>query len=362
MGKMRKVSKMNRILRCQLLILSMFCSLGLVGISCSSASEQEIKPKETMYVSVFLVPGEKMMLVKNIILNFEDVITGPPVNITIPAFNNGFTGAKCELIREARKCIIHFEINHSSVIGGSAANTYADIIAQEFLNVFGYTGLNKTYEFQETKGTTVVTRKVFGDIDYNVQKVSLFLKYKPVSGCFSKLINDRLLNKYVITEDPVNAIHPTYTLKKNLDLSFSWSFEIISTTSTTFPSDIKEYTDVIDLKELLNSNVPIVETPCQQASLIIVIQNITRVDADKTYIIDIKDIWPEGYIIANSELLPDSVDIKYEPLTPVENVIINISISPSTSDQNPFIPILVAIATTAFIAFFFILRKKRRRR
>jgi hypothetical protein len=316
-----------------------------------------------MYVSVFLVPGEKMMLVKNIILNFEDVITGPPVNITIPAFNNGFTGAKCELIRQARKCVIHFEINHSSVIGGSAANTYADIITQEFLNVFGYTGLNKTYEFQETKETTIVTRKWFGYIDYNVQKVSLFLKYKPVNGCFSKLINDRLLNKYVITEDPVTGILPTYTLKKNLDSSFSWSFDILCSTSTTFSSDIKEYTDVIDLKELLNSNVPIVETSCQQAAIIIVIQNITRVNADRTYIIDIKDIQPEGYTIENSELLLDSVDIKYEPLTPVENIIINISISPSTSDQNPFIPILIAIAVTAsIIASFFILRKKRRRR
>jgi hypothetical protein len=364
MGKIGKVSKINGILRCQLLILSIWlCSLGFVGIPYGLAGEQEIKPKEAMFVSVFLVPGEKMMLVKNVILNFEDVIIGPPVNITIPAFNNGFTGAKCELIRQARKCVIHFEINHSSVIGESAANTYADIVAQEFLNIFGYTGLNKTYEFQETKETTIVTRKWFGYIDYNVQKVSLFLKYKPINGCFSELINDRLLDKYVITEDPVSGILPTYTLKKNLDSSFSWGFEIMSSTSTTFSSDIKEYTDAINLKELLNSNIPIVETPCQQASIIFVIQNITRVNADKTYIIDIKDIRPEGYTIAKSELLPDSVDIKYEPLTPIDNITIDINVNSSTSDQNPFILILIliAIAVTTLIIAFFLLRKKRKR-
>ena len=366
MGKIGKVSKINGILRCSLLILLLWlCFLGLVCISCSSASGQEVKPKETMYVSIWLDANKwTVTLVKNVIFYSENVAIELPLNSTLPAFSNGFIGVKCELIPEARKFVLYFEITHSSVIGNITANDYADDIIQEFLKAFGYTGMSRVYEYQETVGSTIVTRKTFGSLDYTIENVSPFFKYKPADSCFSRLINDRLLSKYV-PGDSVTSIHPIYTLKKDANSAFSWNFEVRTTTSTGFSPNIKEYADVIDLKELLNSNIPIVETPCQQASIIFVIQNITRVNADKTYITDIKDIRPEGYTIAKSELLPDSVDIKYEPLTPIDNITIDINVNSSTSDQNPFILILIliliAIAVTTLIIAFFLLRKKRKR-
>jgi len=340
----------------QLLMLLLFSAICLnIAYTPCTGKQESSDIKEIMYVSVFLVPRQTVELVTNVILVFDSLTTGPSVNTT--AFANEFIWAKCELIGEGRKYVIYFEISHSSVIGETLANASADVIAQEFLNAFGYTGLTNVNDFQDTTNTTIISRKTFGYLDYNIQNSALFLKYKPVNGCFANLINERLLSKYVVN-DGVSGIHPIYTLKKNADSSFSWSFEIRTTTSKTLPSN--DYADLIDVKELLNSSMPIVETPSQQAAIIIVIENITSWSG-KTYVIDIKEVHPEGYVIQDSELLPNSVDIKYEPLSfPIENITIDISINPLNPEQNPLIPIGIAIVATALIAsLFFVLRKKR---
>jgi len=361
-GKTKKNQKM-RLARpkrfSQLLMLLLFSAICLnIAYTPCTGKQESSDIKEIMYIGIIPDPGEKMELVKNVELDFYNLTTGPPVNTTLPAFANGLLGTKCELISEVKKCVLYFEISHSSVIGETLANVYTDVIVQEFLNAFGYTGLTNINEFQNTTGTTIITRKTFGYLDCNIQDVSLFLKYKPVNGCFAKLINERLLNKYVANYSPVSAIRPAYILKKNTDSSFSWSFIINTTTCETFPSD--DYADLIDVKELLNSSMPIVETPSQQAAIIIIINNVTTWHG-KTYVIDIKEIHPEGYVIQDSEFWANSVDIKYEPLSfPIENITIDISINPLNPEQNPLIPIGIAIVATVLIAsFFFVLRKKR---
>jgi len=339
-----------------LLILLLGLCIDFAFIYCSRAQATS-ESNETMYVSVFLVPGQTVRLVTNVHLDFDSLMTGPSVNTT--AFTNEFIGAKCELIREAKKCVLYFEISHSSVIGETLANASADVIAQEFLSAFGYTGLTNINEFQNTTGTTIITRKTFGYLGYTIQNVALFLKYKPANGCFAKLINERLLSKYVVADDPLSAIHPTYILKKNADSSFSWSFRIVAITSEILPST--DYVGLIDVKELLNSNTSIVETPDQHTAIIITIENITSWSG-KTYIIDIKNIQPEGYVIQDSEFWTNSVDIKYEPLSsPIENITVVISIHSPTSDQNFLIKIGIAIAVSAIIiaAFFFVLKRKK---
>jgi hypothetical protein len=366
MKKIKKNQEMRlaRPKRISQLLMLLLVSAICLGIACTPCTGKQGSSdiKEIMYVGIIPDPGEKMELVKNVELHFYDLTTGPPVNTTLPAFANGLLGTKCELVREARKCSISFEINYSSAIGETQAYAYADTVAQEFLGVFGYTNLNNISKAKEVIGTTIRIYSLFGRLDYTTQTVSMFLKYKPVNGCFAKLISDELLRKYVITEGP-DIMESTYTLMKNAQSGFLWDFKIIVSSVKTWPSDAKEYRDVIDVKELLNITTPIVETPSQQSAIIIVIKNVTMWHG-KTYAIDIKEIHPEGYVIQDSEFWTNSIDIKYEPLSsPIENITIDISIDPSNSDQSPFIAVGIATAVIAMIiAFFFICRKKTKRR
>jgi hypothetical protein len=333
----------------------------MIFVPCTGKQESS-DLKEIMYIAIIPDPGEKMELVKNVEFHFYDLTTGPTVNTTLPAFTNGLLGAKCELIREARKCSIVFEINYSSTIGETQSSVYADSVAQEFLATFGYQNLDNVSKAIDVIGTTIRVYTLFGKLDYTFQTVAMFLKYKPTNGCFANLISDELLRKYVITDGP-DIIEATYTLTKNDQSGFLWNFKMIASSVKTWPTDAKEYIDTIDLKELLNATTPIVEKPSQQSAIIIVINNVTAWQG-KTYTVVIKGINPEGYTIQNSEFWADSIDIRYEPLnSPIEDIAIDISIDGPASDQSVLIPVGIAIAVTIpVVASFFFLRKRRKGR
>jgi len=369
MEKIEKISKTIkrsiRISRLSLLLLLLLCfNITVCPHKTAYCTEEQQESKERMSVSAFVFPSSgKLYTVRNIVLEFSDIGTGPSVNLTRLAFNDGFSVVKCEIIGQGKKCFLRFASNYSSTIGENKAVTYADIVCSEFLNAFDYKGLNNTYKSQNVIGTNIVITRDYGYMEYNTQIESSFLRYKPING-FGKFI-DGLLTKYVITEDPDKGLIPAYTLKKSAYSSFSWDLEIDITMKETLSQDAKEYR--IDLKELLNTSEPIVEIPHQQSSIVIYVQNRTiSIDSNNKIVFNVISIQPDGYTIGPCEdYLKQFFDLKisYDSLNlPIENIDINISIKFLNSNWNVLVALMIITTITVSIVSFFVLKKKRRRR
>ena len=351
------------------------CTMSLMQLFCSSTivSAQSTKSNETMTVQVFFAfpPAENVYLEKKVILDFNDMTTGPNVNTSIPAFGKDFIGARCEIVREGRRCYVSFEITYSDVIGNTTADTYANDVVKEFLNCFGYTGLTSIYKSQNQIEANIVTTIGFGYIDYQLNQISKFLKYEPTDG-FGRFI-DGIITKYLIPDEGETSVNLKYNLHKDLNLGLLWDFEIAGVKGEPLTTDehgnVKEHAITINLKELLNTNSSIIEINNQQSAIVILVEtNIsTSIDNEnKTYMADIKNIQPSGYTAKPWYASTNFMEIKYEPITNlIENINVDITVSSYTSDQN--FPIQIVIAIAAIIAIllvpsFFVIKKRRQRR
>ena len=104
----------------------------------------------------------------------------------------------------------------------------------------------------------------------------------------------------------------------------------------------------IDVKELLNTDLPIVEHPLENQRIIICVETNHTEQLTKgltTYKVEIIDVQPEGYTIAPSEW-PNWIEIRYEPLFPMDNIIIKMNIDSSTRNSREQ---LIKIVITAII-------------
>jgi len=319
-----------------------------------------------MYVTVFFVanPGE-LNLVKNVHLIFENSTIGPPVNISSEPFNNGFVEMEYALTPEGAKFFLSFNIYFETFLSNETASFYADCIVQEFLRAFDYQDLKLLWENQGIQESKMWVHRSFGYKPYSKEEVSAFLKYKPTNG-FGKLI-DGLISKYV-PGDSRTGLSTSYWLKK-IGSNFYWTLKVSAVTSEVLAWDVQGHSESININELLNNNKPLIEKPSENQRVIILIQKKTTFQLSRgltTYIIEIQRIQPEGYTIADSEFSnwPDTIEIKYEPLFPMENIVVDIVANSSTQKQEFPSTVLggITVAIVAFSVLFFCVKKKLKRR
>ena len=322
------------------LLLVCFCLQSVVSIASGEAREYE----ETMYVYVFFSahPGE-LRLVRNVHLFFENLTTGPPINKSLEAFNK-LVELEFALTPAGDKFFVSFNIFFEPSIENETASTYADEIIQEFLKVFDYQGLDFLWGNQRIRKSKMWVHRSFGYKPYNREEVSAFLKYKPTGG-FEKFV-DGLLSKY-IPGNSTTGLSSSYWLKK-VESKFYWTLKVTGITSELLPWYVRNRSLTIDVKELLNTDLPIVEHPLENQRIIICVETNHTEQLTKgltTYKVEIIDVQPEGYTIAPSEW-PNWIEIRYEPLFPMDNIIIKMNIDSSTRNSREQ---LIKIVITAII-------------
>jgi hypothetical protein len=341
--KKRKIGKTQPLL---LMLLACLYFLNFAWISC--VAEESIEYKETIEVMAFIAtfPGE-LDFTKNTWLTFENMRTGPPINTSIKALNDKFIALQYSFTTAGSKFFVSFDIFYESTIDNETANSYADKIEEEFFKIFGYSGLKSVLGGRVLTITKENEKKIiesFGYVPLTYETVSSFLRFAPKNG-FGKFI-DGLVQKYV----PPSTIHAEYWLKK-IGSDFYWNVKVLGETSEILPWDVKDYSSTMSLKELLNTQSPIIAQPSQNQRIVILIQENTTMQLSKgltMYSINIESIQPEGYTISPSDW-PNWVEIRYEPLPPIENVEIKASINssiPTSSDQD--VRAIVEAATVAF--------------
>jgi hypothetical protein len=322
--------------------------------------------KETIYVTVFFTanPGE-LDLVKNVHLVFENSTVGPPVNTSLEAFNKGFVEVEYALTPEVNRFFLSFNIFFEPSIENETASFYASNIIQEFLKVFGHRGLELLWENQGIQESKMWVHRSFGYKPYSKGEVAAFLEYKPTNG-FGRFI-DGLISKYV-PGDSRTKLSSSYSLKR-IGSSFYWTLKVTASTSEVLAWDVQGYSESISINELLNNNKPLVEEPSDDQRIIILIQKERTFQLSKgstTYTIEVQRIQPEGYTVTDSEFSnwPNTAEIKYEPLIPMENIVVDVIVNSSTQKQEFPSTVLecIAAATVALLVLFFCVKKKLKRR
>jgi len=360
--KRREGKKMGK-KKLLLALLTLTCLLLSISSRACFAEEES---KETMYIAVFFAtnPGE-LDLIKNVYLVFENLTVGPPVNTSLEAFNKGFVEVEYDLTPEVNRFFLSFNIFFEPSVENETANLYSNDIIQEFMKVFGHQGLELLWENQGIQESKVWFHRSFGYKPYTKEEVVAFLKYKPVDG-FGKFI-DGLISKYV-PGDSITKLSSSYSLKR-IGAGFYWTLKITATTSEVLPWDVQGRSESISINELLNNCKPLIEEPFENQRIIILIQKERTFQLSKgftTYKIDIQKIRPEGYIITDSEFSnwPNTTEIKYEPLVPTENIIIDVLLDSSISKQElpPTVFEGVTAVIIAFLVLFFCVKKKLKKR
>jgi len=329
-------------------------------VCCASDEELTTGYEETMYVFVFFAtpPGE-LRLTKNIHLFFENLTTGPPVNKSLEAFNK-LVELEFALTPAGDKFFASFNIFFEPSIENETASTYADEIIQEFLKIFDYQGLDFLWGNQGIQESKMWVHRSFGYKPYNKEEVSAFLKYIPTGG-FGKFV-DGLLSKY-IPGNSTTGLSSSYWLKK-VESKFYWTLKVTGITSELLPWYVQDRSLTIDVKELLNTDLPIAEHPLRNQRIIICVETNHTEQLTKgltTYKVEIIDIQPEGYTIAPSEW-PNWIEIRYEPLSPMDNITIKMNIDSSTrNSREQLIKIVITaiITSTTFLILLWIVKKRK---
>jgi hypothetical protein len=358
-----KEMRLKRILSYLMLVLvTWFGFAWVMSLAFAEATEY----KETMYVTVFFVanPGE-LDLVNNVHLISENSTVGPLVNTSLEAFNKGFVELECALAPEVNSFFLSFNVFFELSVENETAVSYAEDIIQEFLKVFNYQELGLLWRNQGIQESKMWVHRSFGYKPYSKEEVSAFLEHKPTDG-FGRFI-DGLISKYV-PGDATTKLSASYSLKR-VGSDFYWTLKVTATTSELLPWDVQGYSESINLNEILNNNKPLIEIPLDNQEIIVLIQRERTFQLSRgliTYSIDIERIQPKGYTVADSkfENWPNTTEIKYETLFPIENIVIDITVNSSTQKQE-FPSTLfegVVVAVVVFLVLFFCLKKKLKRR
>lgn len=341
-------------------VLTLLCLLGFTCMPLGFVEPAE--DIEKMQVNVFLqgFPNE-FRLFTNIYI-FKN-IDSPIPNFVFPT---EFLELEFELWESKDKFFVTFDLYFNQNITNETADYYANKIITEILRVFEYEDLNsigsRIYEIKEEKKWI---RESFGYLSLNTQTFSSFLKFVPKNG-FMKFI-DGIIDKYFIHRSTTTALYLSYQLKKrNSDVYCS--IEICGVTSELLPSwKLTEFKKSVSVKELLNANtLLLVEQSTENQQIIIRVEtNHTEILTNglTTYIVDIKNIQPQGYTIGPCEW-ENNLEIRYYPLLPMEDIILELSIS-SFNGQNQTLPltlIILSIFLAISLTVLLLRRKKLKRR
>ncbi len=319
-----------------------------------------------MYVTVFFAapPGE-LRLIKNIGITIENSTIGPPVNASLEAFNNKLIELICRLTPYGNKFFISFDISFVSSIENETANSYVDIIIREFLKIFGLEGLKFKDRKQEIQEARVLFRLNF-ECGENKERALTFAKYVPTNG-FGKFI-EKLIEKHVPGSLVTGLTSISYRIKK-VGFKLIWDIDFfITVSSELLPWDVCGHQELININELLSNDGILIDEPHQNQRIIILIeQNHTeRLTKGLTnYTVHFKNIQPDGYVLRPSTQWPNWVEIRYEPLFPMENIVIEITVNSYTQTQtSPLMwiiaAVIVIVVLSTFMTLLFYVKEKRK--
>ncbi|MGB9779099.1 MAG: hypothetical protein ACPLW8_06795, partial [Candidatus Bathyarchaeales archaeon] len=318
-----------------------------------ASGEEAIEYKETMMASVFISihPGE-LRLVKNIHLIFDGM--DPPINTSIKALNDRFLNLRCQFEPARNGFFIRFDMYFESNIENETADVYADKIVNEMMDAFNYSGLKLTAKWKIIQEERMRVHRSFGPLlPLQKEKILEFLKFAPKDG-FGRFING-IIDRY-FPGDATTGLYPEYWLVRK-DSTFSWLLAVTGVCSDLLPTwEPHDFPYTLSIKELLNTNLSIVEEPLEYQQVIVEIEtNHTELLSRgiTSYMVNIDDVQPEGYNIAPKSGWPYWVEIKYEHLFPMEDVTIRMSID-SFVQRNPK-DLLIKIGIALFIALLALL-------
>lgn len=292
-----------------------------------------------------------MLLVKNIALVFENMVS-VPVNTSLKAFDD-LVKMKFDFVSAGKKAFVTFNLYFDSSVDNSTACSYANDIIQEFLTVYGYNNLELLWGNSGFNEGMIWVHRAFGYIPYALESASTFLKYKPTEG-FARFINSFLEN-YVFT----GGLLPSYTLEK-IGSNFYWTLEILGSKNEPLKLDVHEYSTTIHVKEMLNTSSKLIEEPSENQRIIILIEKNRTLEMNQrliTYTINIKNISPEGFGISPSS---GWFEARYEPIFPMEDIVIEIIIDSQTSFSWKAVVItgtVMTLTTICIIVFYYVNRK-----
>ncbi|MEM1539745.1 MAG: hypothetical protein QXK33_04975 [Candidatus Bathyarchaeia archaeon] len=332
------------------MLLICLCFPGFSSVS--YASEHEYR--EAIMASAFIVihPGE-LRLCKNIHLIFDGV--NPPINTSITALNDRFRKLRCSLDIRANGLFIDFDVYFELGLGNETASLYTDEIAGEFLKAFNYSDVSLTSKKQAVRNGEIWVYRSFR-VPKSREGILTFLKFAP-SGGFSKYI-DNLIERYY-PGDSTTCLSPEYWLtRKNSKLHLL--LVVTGICSDLLPSwDLRDFQYTLSVKELLNTDHPIVEQPLDYQQVIVEVEtNHTELLSRgiTSYIVNIDDIEPEGYNIIPKSGWPYWVEIVYEHLSPMDDVIVRMNINSHVkSIPNPKEPLIrIGIALIVILSILLI--------
>jgi len=274
-------------------MLAWLCIQGLT----LPVSGEESEYQETINASVFISihPGE-LRLVKNINLGFENIDL--PINTSITAFNDRFLELQCWLeTKAANGLFIEFDVYFEQSIDKEKARLYTDEITSEVVKAFQLFANQLSSKNEGIRDGKMWVYRSFR-IPISKENILIFLKkFVPKNG-FAKFI-DRVVEKY-FSPEPTTGLLPKYQLKKS-NSGFCWNLVITGMCSDLLPSwEPHDYRYTLSLKELLNSDSPIVDQPLEYQQIIVAYEeNHTELLSRgwTTYTIDVESVQPEGYIV-----------------------------------------------------------------
>ena len=334
--------------RISLLLLVWFC---LLNIQClANASAETVEQKETLEVLLFFGSSGDIRLVSNVCVRIENSTVGPPINKSLEALNDGFIKATFHFAGLGKEFSVVLNTFFDPSIGNETASSYTDDIAEEFLKVFGYQNFTLLRQWQGIEESKMRVYRAFGHGRYNKAETSKFLKYVPPGG-FSRFI-DGLIDKYVSKDLETGLYLPCYTLKK-IGSDFYWDVELTGvTTIDHLPKDAREYSKSISVNELLNSDASLIDEPSENEEIIILAEKnrTVRLSGEiKTFTMDIQEIHPEGYTIAESKDWSNEIEIRYEHPFKMEDIVIYVIIDSVTHPQPYSIPPRILIPLLGII-------------
>jgi len=356
--RVQRGKKFTRIFT-MVLVISLWLWLCLLNITWASylSVETETEYKETIYVNVFFgFPSrEELLLVKNIAIVFENM-TNVPVNTTLKAFSE-LIKLKFDFVSAGDKAFVTFNIYFASSVNNLTACYYANDIIKNFLIAFEYHNLDLLWENNGLREGMMWVHKSFGYIPYTIETVSKFLRYKPTEG-FARFING-FLESYMLTR----GLLPSYTLEK-IGQNFYWTIEILGTKNEQLKPNVRNHLITINVKEMLNTSSRLIEESSENQRVIIAIEKNRTLEINQkhvTYTIDIKNISPEGFIIGSSGRWLNTVEIRYEPVFPMENIIVEVVINSWAPAQFTWEEVVIISTFIALIALCVIgfIRKRR---
>lgn len=344
------------------MILLLLCFVGFAQTSSCQTSENLPEPSETIYVSVFIsyIPAYGTFLTKYILIDFND-INGPPINTSIPAFDEYFREAKYELIPwGAEGLAVRVSAFYDSQISNDTADEYTNFIREEFLRVFNQTNLSlfDKGHIIDNATKTIRVHMDSGFIQGDLTSIENLIKYKPDDG-FGQLITRDFLSLFIPGNFSCGLTDLTYTLYKADQNTIYWRFTIGYATSIDEKFISKE--EDVNLSALLKTSSSIQPSHQRHSRIMIEIQK-NAITPTETYSMNLESISPAFTGIEEN----GTILVTYDLTGPIDNMSARISIRKEKPgfDWNVTyvtIAIILAIISVSGITVF-LLKKKRKRR